>query len=278
MRDGAAALLMGRRLEKLEAARRDVLDGVPDARVEVCAGDALVASDLQRAARAAFDIQGRLDIVIPTLGGTMPRPILLHDAETIRDDLALNLGSAILAVRHTAPLLARGGGGSIVFISSEAAKLSMPWLSSYAASKAGLEAFVRSAADELASLRIRVNSVRPGTTRTEATQVLFDSPEMAGPLAAGRPLGRLGEPDDIAAGVRYLAGPESSWVTGQSIAIDGGGELRQAPDLRSLVEAIYGKEVFAEVLAGRAPADTRADDRARKGERRQMSQTPLGES
>jgi NAD(P)-dependent dehydrogenase (short-subunit alcohol dehydrogenase family) len=264
VRDGAAALLMGRRLERLQEARRSIVREVPDARVELFAGDALLGADLQRAALSAFDIHGTLDIVIPTLGGTTPRPILMHEAETIRDDLALNLGSAILAVRHTAPFLARSGGGSIVFISSEAAKLSMPWLSSYAAAKAGLEAFVRSAADELASLKIRVNAVRPGTTRTEATQVLFDSPELYEPLASGRPLGRLGEPDDIAGGVRYLAGPESSWVTGQSLAIDGGGELRQAPDLRSLVEAIYGKEDFAEVLAGRAPADTRSDDRARK--------------
>ena len=70
-----------------------------------------------------------------------------------------------------------------------------------------------------------------------------------------KPLGRTGVPDDIGAGVRYLAGPESSWVTGQSFAIEGGAELRQAPDLSSMVRQMYGKEAFDAVLAGRAPLD-----------------------
>ena len=74
-------------------------------------------------------------------------------------------------------------------------------------------------------------------------------------FAAEKPLGRLGEPEDVAAGVRYLAGPESSWVTGQSFAIEGGNELRKAPDMSALVEAIHGREAFAAVLAGRAPFD-----------------------
>jgi hypothetical protein len=92
-------------------------------------------------------------------------------------------------------------------------------------------------------------------TRTEATGALFADPEIYRRFAEQKPLGRLGEPEDIAAGVRYLAGPESSWVTGQSFAIEGGNELRQAPDLGPMVEQIYGEEAFAAVLEGRAPFD-----------------------
>lgn len=255
VRDGAAALLMGRRQDALERAREEILEQTPAARVRVFSGDAMKEDDLRAAMRAAFDIQGCLDIVIPTLGGTSPRPILMHGAESFLADLEFNIVSAFVAVRHAVPLMARGQGGSIVCISSEAGRLPMPMLSSYATAKAGLEGLVRSAAAELARHKIRVNAVRPGTTRTDATEAIFESPELHRLFAETRPLGRLGEPEDVAAGVRYLAGPESSWVTGQSFAIEGGAELRQAPDLSSMVRQMYGKEAFDAVLAGRAPLD-----------------------
>ena len=74
-------------------------------------------------------------------------------------------------------------------------------------------------------------------------------------FASEKPLGRLGEPEDVAAGVRYLAGPESSWVTGQSLAIEGGNELRKAPDLGPMVEQIYGSDAWRAIQDGRAPFD-----------------------
>ena len=221
----------------------------------VHAGDALKQADVIAALDAAFAMQGRLDVAIPTVGGGAIRPLLMHDAETFQTDLELNMMSAFLAVRYAAPLMARSGGGSIVCISSDAAKLAFPWLTAYTTAKAGLEAFVRAAAEEFGRLKIRVNAVRPGMTRTDATSALFASPELYRRFADEKPLGRLGEPEDIAPGVRYLAGPESSWVTGQSFAIDGGNELRTAPDMSPMVAEIYGEEAFAAVLAGRAPFD-----------------------
>ena len=71
--------------------------------------------------------------------------------------------------------------------------------------------------------------------------------------AAVAPLGRLGEPQDIAGAVRFLAGPESGWITGQSLAVDGGNELRRNPDLTPLVEAIFGAEAIATARAGKSP-------------------------
>ena len=257
VRDGAAALLMGRRLDALERTRDGILERVPDANVQVRAGDALQQDEVIEALDAAYAMQGSLDIVIPTVGGGAIRPLLMHDAETFRADLELNVISAFLAIRYAAPLLARSGGGSIVCISSDAAKLPFPWLSAYSTAKNGLEGFVRSAAEELSRFKIRVNAVRPGMTRTEATGALFADAEIYRRFAEEKPLGRLGEPEDIAAGVRYLAGPESSWVTGQSFAIEGGNELRKAPDLGPMVEQIYGKEAFDAVLAGRAPFDAK---------------------
>ena len=255
VRDGAAALLMGRRLDALERTRDGILERVPGANVAVHAGDALKQSEVIAALDAAFALQGRLDVVIPTVGGGAIRPLLMHDAETFQTDLVLNVMSAFLAIRYAAPMMVRSGGGSIVCISSDAAKLPFPWLTAYTTAKSGLEGFVRAAAEELGRFQIRVNAVRPGLTRTEATGALFASPEIYKRFAEEKPLGRLGEPEDIAGGVRYLAGPESSWVTGQSFAIEGGNELRKAADMSPMVAEIYGEEAFAAVLEGRAPFD-----------------------
>lgn len=259
VRDGASALLMGRRREALDETRAGILERNPGARVDVFAGDALDESDVRGGLSAAFAIHDRLDVVIPTVGGGAIRPLLLHDAESFRADIELNLMSTFIAVRYAVPLMVRSDGGSIVCISSDAAKLPFPWLSAYSTAKNGLEGFVRSAAEELARHRIRVNAVRPGMTRTEATQSLFGDAEIYRRFAAEKPLGRLGEPEDIAPGVRYLAGPESSWVTGQSFAIEGGNELRKAPDLGPMVVEIYGQDVFDQVLLGQAPFDEPVD-------------------
>ncbi|MEA2698414.1 MAG: hypothetical protein QOI66_2685, partial [Myxococcales bacterium] len=93
---------------------------------------------------------------------------------------------------------------------------------------------VRVAADELGEVGIRVNAVRPGLTRTPGTAGMFSSEEILGRFLAGQAIDRHGEPPDIAAAIRYLAGPESSWVTGQHLTVDGGHTLRSFPDLRDL--------------------------------------------
>ncbi|QEY61596.1 SDR family oxidoreductase [Metapseudomonas lalkuanensis] len=253
IRDGANVVLLGRRAEALEAARNDLLGQVPGAQVEFCVGDACEEADLLRALDQAYDLHQRLDILIPTVGGGGFRPLLHHDAKSFAAELDANLMSAFLAIRHGAPLMARNGGGSIVCISSTAAQMTFRWLSSYCTAKAALESLVRCAAEELASAGIRVNSVRPGLFRSEATGALFASPELCRPFLDEVPLGRLGTPADIAGAVRYLAGPESVWTTGQSLAIDGGNELRRNPHLDDLVAAMYGADAIQDALAGRAP-------------------------
>jgi NAD(P)-dependent dehydrogenase (short-subunit alcohol dehydrogenase family) len=120
-------------------------------------------------------------------------------------------------------------GGSIVFVSSTSAKIPFEGLGHYSAGKAALEMMIRVAASELGSRGIRVNAVRPGLTEAATTQGYIHLEELTTSFLDRVPLGRLGVSDDIAPGVRYLAGPESSWMTGQSFAIDGGNEVRGAP-------------------------------------------------
>jgi NAD(P)-dependent dehydrogenase (short-subunit alcohol dehydrogenase family) len=150
--------------------------------------------------------------------------------------------------------MAKAGGGSIVCISSDAATIPWPFLTLYNTSKAGVEGLVRGAALELAPLNIRVNAVRPGLVKTNTTKDgLFANQPVIEQFLEQKPLGRTGVPDDIAAGVRYLAGPESSWVTGQSIGIEGGNELTRAPYLESLVRSRFGDGPIDAALAGRIP-------------------------
>jgi NAD(P)-dependent dehydrogenase (short-subunit alcohol dehydrogenase family) len=181
----------------------------------------------------------------------------MFEPQDVMDDLQRNVLSAFLVVRNATPFMVDGGGGSIVCISSDAATIPWPFLTLYNTAKAGVEGLVRGAALELAPLGIRVNAVRPGLVKTEATKDgLFANAPVMEKFLAEKPLGRTGVPDDIAAGVRYLAGPESGWVTGQSIGIEGGNELTKAPYLEDLVRKRFGDAAIDAALAGRlAPTD-----------------------
>src|SRR6202011_3278353 len=138
-----------------------------------------------------------------------------------------------------APPMVVGGGGSIVCISSSASVVAHPNLAGYCAAKAGLDALVRAAANELGSVGVRVNAVRPGRTATDSPSVraMSEDPEMNAELFRTRAIPREGHPADVAAAVRYLAGPESSLVTGVIIPVSGGSELREAASIEKLVRA-----------------------------------------
>jgi NAD(P)-dependent dehydrogenase (short-subunit alcohol dehydrogenase family) len=250
LRDGAAVLIMGRRAEALEKTRAWLLDAVPDGKVEIFAGDACEETDVRAGLSQAYAMQGRLDILVPTVGGGGFKPLLMLDAESFRAELNVNIISAFLAVRYGAPMME---GGSVVCISSTAATLPFAYLPAYHTSKGGLENFVRAAAEELGAAGIRVNAVRPGLTRSDATGPMFAAPDILDRFIAEFPLGRAGEPEDIAQAVRYLAGPESSWVTGQSFAVDGGNEIRKNPDLSDMIALMFGQEALDMVRRGKSP-------------------------
>jgi NAD(P)-dependent dehydrogenase (short-subunit alcohol dehydrogenase family) len=185
------------------------------------------------------------------VGGGGFKPLLMLSADDVRAEFEANTISAFHAIRHGAPLMERGG--SIICISSTAATMPFGYLAAYHIGKAALEALVRAAAEELGSAGIRVNAVRPGMTRARDTAPMFDSPDVINTFLPEYPLGRLGAPADIAGAVRFLAGPESGWMTGQSFAVDGGNELRRNPDLTPMVEAMLGAEAVTALKAGKEP-------------------------
>lgn len=245
-RDGATVVIMGRREKALQEARTHILAAHPKANVEMFVGDACIEDQLREALAVAHGLNNRLDIIVPTVGGGVMQPILMRDVESVRREVEVNYISVFLAVRYGAPLMQ--AGGSIVCISTTAVKQPFFGLGLYGASKAAVERLVSAAAFELGSARIRINAVRPGMT-VPADQV--DTPAYAG-IAAETPLGRVGMPDDIGEVVRFLAGPESGWVTGQSFSVDGGQEQGKIPDMMDLT---FGKEAMDVIRAGQPLAE-----------------------
>lgn len=104
-------------------------------------------------------------------------------------------------------------------------------MAAYCVSKAGLEMLVRNAADELGEHAIRVNAIRPGLVPTDASAMLVNTPAIQADYIEQMPLGRVGTLDDVASSVAFLAGDESTWITGQVFAVDGGHTLRRGPDI-----------------------------------------------
>lgn len=132
-------------------------------------------------------------------------------------------------------------------ISSIAGVLTHRHLGAYSVSKAALEMLVRNAADELGQFGVRVNAVRPGLVPTDASGPLVADEVTLADFLVQMPLGRTGKAQEVAEAVRFLAGDESSWVTGQIFAVDGGHTLRRGPDLDHLMGP-YFAEPFARIM------------------------------
>ena len=253
-RDGAAVMIMGRTESTLAESKQRIEAAVPGARIEFFVGDAVDERSIEDAYAATAGLADRVGIAVSVVGGGTMKPLLMFEADEFADDLRRNIVSAFILIKYATPHMTSGEGGSIVCISSDAARIPWPFLTTYNSSKGGVEGLVKGAALELAHLGIRVNAVRPGLVKTDGTKDgLFKNEPVIAQFLAEKPLGRTGVPDDIAAGVRYLAGPESAWVTGQSIGIEGGNELTKAPYLESLVRKRFGDAAIDTALAGQLP-------------------------
>lgn len=167
--------------------------------------------------RAAFDVHGALDILVLNAGASRPGRAVEHTPQSIDHVISLNLRAPILSTIEFAKLT-RSPHGRVVFLSSGAATHPAYGQTIYSAAKAGTEAFIRSVAQELGERGITLNSVSPGPTRTDMNARL-PTPER---VAAFSALQRLGEPEDIADVIAFLASDDARWVTGQTIMANGG--------------------------------------------------------
>jgi len=166
---------------------------------------------------------GRLDILVNNAGIAMLQPIADMSLEDYEKQMKVNMTSVFLGTRSALTVMRTSGGGSIVNMSSVAGLVGIPGTGAYAASKGAVRLFSKTVALEHARENIRCNTVHPGVIWTNMQQVAIrDNPDVFEVLKETIPVGRLGEPDEVAQCVLFLASDESSYVTGAELVVDGG--------------------------------------------------------
>jgi NAD(P)-dependent dehydrogenase (short-subunit alcohol dehydrogenase family) len=173
-------------------------------------------------AAAAAHGRGRLDVLVNAAGILLRHPLLEHPLADWRRTLDVNLKAPFRLSRAAIRLMRAAGSGAIVNVCSFESLRPLPGHAAYTASKGALWMLTRATAYEVAPYGVRVNAVAPGVTRTAMNADLRADPAAAAPVLARHPMGRFGEPDEVAAAIAWLASDDAAFVTGALLAVDGG--------------------------------------------------------
>ena len=168
------------------------------------------------------DLPEQIDGLVYCPGSINLKPFHRLTKKDFSDDFNQNVLGAIAIIQKILPNLKRANGASIVLFSTVAAKLGMPFHASIATSKAAIEGLAKSLAAELAASKIRVNVIAPSLTDTPLAGFLLNSDEKKDASNKRHPLQRIGTPNEMASLAAFLLGDQSSWITGQTIGVDGG--------------------------------------------------------
>jgi NAD(P)-dependent dehydrogenase (short-subunit alcohol dehydrogenase family) len=243
--DGAHVTICGRTEQKLADATERIAKAADagsgsgsGATARYVVADVTVEEQVAEAVAVTREPTGRIDGLFACAGGSLHLgSVLTADAAAVRATIDLNLMGSVLCVKQGAAVMqtqeadaASGGRGSIVLMSSGAGRFPHPHLWAYGVSKAGICFLAETAAEELGPLGIRVNAVAPGIIDDELMAFITAGGPLLDDYLDQMPLGRVGTVDDVAAAVRYLMGPESSFVTGETLGVDGGHHLRRGAD------------------------------------------------
>jgi 3-oxoacyl-[acyl-carrier protein] reductase len=216
---------MGAEVALTYKSQRDAADAVVSS-IEAAGGRALAlhvdvarSNSVDTAVRNVAEQCGRIDILVNSAGIAPYKPLGTIDATFVRDVLDANVLGTVLLTQAVVPYLP-SPGGRIIHFSSRLAVSPIPTSSIYAAAKAAVSTLTLAFSKELGPKGITINAVAPGVIETDMTTAIIR--ERGDLIRAATPLGRIGEPDDIAGIVAFLASPESGWITGRTILADGG--------------------------------------------------------
>jgi NAD(P)-dependent dehydrogenase (short-subunit alcohol dehydrogenase family) len=223
-REGAQVVIAARRVEKLQATA-----ALAPAAISWVQMDLNSHEDRARALQATVERHGRLDVLVSNAGAQLWKRLDDTSDEEIEDIYRTNLASTVRFIKQATPYLEQSRG-NIVIVSSTAGRYVLcpsQLLSVYGASKAGLNQFTRAAAPELGPKGIRINAVAPGLTRGEYADAGLEQNDTATQdwIRSVTPLGRIGEPDDVAKVITFMASDLAAWVTGQVLDASGGWQI-----------------------------------------------------
>ncbi len=252
--DGAVVTICGRSEDRLaDAADRIRAAAASGGAVRWTRADVTSEAEVKAAVAEALSATGALDGCIANAGGGGAiAPYHLQEVEEFLRVLHLNVLGVMLCVKHTVPHFVRAGGGAFVGMSSIAGHLTHPYFGAYCVAKAGMEEMMRNCADEFGASGVRFNAIRPGFIATELMAAIPRDSDTYRSYIENTPMGDVGRPEDVAELARFLLGPESRWITGAIIDIDGGHHLRRGPDFGPFIAPAFGEAV----MRGAAPEQT----------------------
>jgi len=187
------------------------------------ATDVSQEADCERAIQRTLAEFGRLDVAMNNAGTfAMGKLLADEDASTWDRVHSVNLKGVFLCMKHEIRAMLQSGGGAILNTSSIAGLVGEATMAIYASTKHGVIGLTKTAALEYAQQNIRINAICPGGTRTNMFDAVKDTPGFLDMVNALHPIGRMGEPEEIAAAAVFLLSPEASFITGATLAVDGG--------------------------------------------------------
>ena len=204
--------------------------------------DVTEAAALERLVERTIAEFGRLDVLVNNAGGTMPRAAMATSERFLEQAFRFNVTAAFTLTKLAAQAMAdTSGRGAVVNISSRSASMTQTSFVAYGAAKAALDRMTRNIAPELAP-RVRVNAIDVGGVATRSLDIVLTDDNLRGMFLSGTPMGRPGEPEDIACAVLYLVSDASSWVTGKVFDVDGGTESPAITVPVPPLEPVEGRE------------------------------------
>jgi 7-alpha-hydroxysteroid dehydrogenase len=237
---GADVVLAARTETDLEEVAELVRDR--GRRALVVPTDVTEAAALERLVERTIAEFGRLDVLVNNAGGTMPRAAMATSERFLEQAFRFNVTAAFTLTKLAAQAMAdTSGRGAVVNISSRSASMTQTSFVAYGAAKAALDRMTRNIAPELAP-RVRVNAIDVGGVATRSLDIVLTDDNLRGMFLAGTPMGRPGEPEDIACAVLYLVSDASSWVTGKVFDVDGGTESPAITVPVPPLEPVEGRE------------------------------------